>query len=66
MTPYEQDECDYETAVNTGESVEKVRAQLLTALTAAKLTTKGSQESASAWDIVEELEAELSHLNKRC
>jgi hypothetical protein len=44
----------------------QVRESLDSALTAAKITKTGSREAAIAWETVEELESEISHLKKRC
>jgi len=42
-----------------------VRNALQEAIATAQMTKKGSKEAALAWDIVEELEAEISHLKER-
>ena len=60
------EECEIGQIESINRTIERVRKVLLVSIETAQKTKKGSKEAAMAWDIVEELEAEISHLKSRC
>lgn len=61
-----KEECEVEQVWNIKVNIMKLREQLNEAMIDAKRAQKGSKEAALAWDIVEEIEAGISHLKSRC
>ena len=52
--------------LSVDDRIEKARNELAKHIEYALKLPKGNAQNASAWDMVEELEAEISHLKARC
>lgn len=59
-------ECDFAEMLSVDDRIEIARNELAKQIEYAQKLPKGDAQCASAWDMVEELEAEISHLKARC